>query len=192
MALPPLIKVAAKTAAEICAHFELGEQAKALPQAGLSPGAFLEKLLNERLLPDAIRLLAFALPKREAIWWAAKCARLVGGTTMPAEQQAALQVAERWCLAPTEELRRAAMAASEKAQLRSPAGCTALAVFFSGGSLAPPDVPAVPPAEDLTARTVVGAVLMAAVVTEPEKAEQKYQRFVEQGLALASGKEQVK
>jgi hypothetical protein len=192
MALPPLTKVAAKTAAEICARFELGEKAKALPQAGLSPGAFLERLVNERHFPDAIRFLAFALPKREAIWWAARCARSVGGTALALEQQAALQVAERWCLAPTEELRRSALAASEKAQLKSPAGCTALAVFFSGGSLAPPDVPVVPPAEDLTARTVVGAVLMAAVVSEPEKAEQKYQRFVEQGVALATGKEQVK
>ena len=192
MALPPLTKVSAKTAAEICARFELGEQAKKLPQTGLAPSAFLEKLVSERHFPDAIRFLAFALPKREAIWWAARCARAVAGTSLPAEQQAALQVAERWCLAPSEELRRAAMVASEKAQLKSPAGCAALAVFFSGGSLAPPDVPAVPPAEDLTARTVVGAVLMAAVVSEPEKAEQKYQRFVDQGVALASGKEQVK
>jgi hypothetical protein len=192
MALPPLTKVTAKSAAEICARFELGEQAKALPQAGLSPGPFLEKLINERHFQDAIRFLAFALPKREAIWWAARCARSAGAAALPLEQQAALQVAERWCLAPTEELRRAAMAASEKAQLKSPAGCAALAVFFSGGSLAPPDVPVVPPAEDLTARTVVGAVLMAAVVNEPEKAEQKYQRFVEQGLALATGKDQVK
>src|SRR5581483_7205956 len=149
MALPPLTKVAAKTAAEICAHFELGEQAKKLPQTGLSPAPFLEKLISERHFPDAIRFLAFALPKREAIWWAARCARSVAATGLPPEQQAALQIAERWCVAPSEELRRSAMEASEKAQLKSPAGCAALAVFFSGGSLAPPNVPAVPPAEDL-------------------------------------------
>src|SRR5579863_4660383 len=109
MALPPLTKVTAKTAAEVCARFELGEKAKALPQAGLSPAPFLEKLISERHFPDAIRFLAFALPKREAIWWATRCARSVAGTALPAEQQAALQIAERWCVAPTEELRRAAM-----------------------------------------------------------------------------------
>jgi hypothetical protein len=192
MALPPLTKVAAKTAAEICSRFELSEPARSLPQVGLTPGPYLERLINEKHFHDAIRFVAHALPKREAIWWATRCARLTGGAALPAEQQAALQVAERWCAGPSEELRRAAMAASEKAQLKSPAGCAALAVFFSGGSLAPPNVPVVPPADDLTPRTVAGAVLMAAVVNEPEKAEQKYQRFLEQGLAVASGKEQLK
>lgn len=189
---PPLTKIEAKTAAEVCARFELSEPAKKLPRDGLSPGAFLERLIAERHTHDAVRFLAYALPKREAVWWATRCARLAGGPVLPPEQQAALETTERWCAGPSEELRRAAMAASEKAELKSPAGCAALAVFFSGGSLGPPDAPVVPPADDLTARTVTGAVLMAAVVNEPEKAEQKYQRFLEQGLALASGKEQVR
>jgi hypothetical protein len=193
MALPPLTKVAAKTAAEICSRFELSEPARTLAQVGVSPAAYLEKLINERHFADAIRFLAYAMPKREAIWWATRCARLAaGGTALAAEQQAALQVAERWCTSPSEDLRRSAMAASEKAQLKTPAGCAALAVFFSGGSLAPPNAPVVPPADDLTPRTVAGAVLLAAVVSEPEKAEQKYQRFLEQGINVASGKEQVK
>ncbi|HVA48806.1 MAG TPA: hypothetical protein VNH11_20740 [Pirellulales bacterium] len=189
MAPPPLNKVEAKTAAEICARFELGEQAKLLPREGIAPAAFLERLIGERQFLDAVRFLAYALPKREAIWWAARCARLVAGAASTPEQQSALEVTERWCAQPSEELRRAAMAASEKAQLKTPAGCVALAVFFSGGSLAPPDVPVVPPADDLTARTVAGAVLMAAVVSQPEKAEEKYPRFLEQGIAVASGQD---
>lgn len=192
MALPPLTKVAAKTAAEICSRCEISEPARTLTQVGVSPAAYLEKLINERHFADAIRFLAYSLPKREAIWWATRCARLASATALPADQQAALQVAERWCVSPSEELRRSAMAASEKAQLKTPAGCAALAVFFSGGSLAPPNAPVVPPADDLTPRTVAGAVLMAAVVNEPEKAEQKYQRFLEQGINVASGKEQLK
>lgn len=189
MALVPLTKVAAKTAAEVCARFELSEPVKKLPRDGVPPATFLERLMAEKHHHDAIRFLAYALPKREAIWWATRCARLVGGTALSPEQRAALETAERWCAAPSEELRRAAMPASEKAQLKSPAGCAALAVFFSGGSLAPPDVPVVAPADDLTARTVAGAVLMAAVVSEPEKAEQKYQRFLDLGIAVASGKD---
>jgi hypothetical protein len=135
--------------------------------------------------------LAHALPKREAVGWAARCARLSGGPKSP-EQQTALEAVERWRLEPSEELRRAALAAAEKAQLNNPAGCAALAVFFTGGSLAPPDVPVVPPGEGLTARAVAGAVLMAAVVSEPEKAEEKYQRFLEQGIAAANGQDQGK
>lgn len=189
MALAPLSKIEAKTAAEICSRLELSEQAASLPRDGIAPAAFLERLIGARLFLDAIRFLAYALPKREAIWWAARCARLAAAAPLPPEQQSTLEMVERWCAQPNEDLRRAAMAASEKAQLKTPAGCAALAVFFSGGSLAPPNVPAVPPADDLTARTVAGAVLMAAVVNEPEKAEQKYQRFLEQGIAVASGKD---
>jgi hypothetical protein len=190
MTLLPLTKIEAKTAAEICGRFELSEQAQSLPRDGLSPAAFLDRLISERHFHDAIRFVAHALPKREAIWWAARCARLAGGASP--EQNVALETTERWCREPSEELRRAAMAASEKAQLNNPSGCAALAVFFSGGSLAPPDVPVVPPAEDLTARTVAGAVLMAAVVKEPEKAEEKYERFLEQGIAVAAGREAIR
>jgi hypothetical protein len=191
MPLPPLTKIEAKTAAEICAGFELSEPAKSLARDGLLPAAFLERLIDGGHVRDALGFLARALPKREAIWWAARCARLAGGPSSP-EQKAALETAERWCLEPSEELRRAAMAASEEAQLSNPSGCAALAVFFSGGSLAPPDVPVVPPAESSTAQAVAGAVLMAAVVSEPEKAEEKCQRFLEQGIAVASGKDSWK
>jgi uncharacterized protein DUF6931 len=191
MPLPPLTKIEAKTAAEICARFELSGPAAALPRDGLSPTAFLERLIEARHILDALSFLAHALPKREAVGWAARCARLAGGPKSP-EQQTALEAVERWRLEPSEELRRAAMAAAEKAQLNNPAGCAALAVFFTGGSLAPPDVPVVPPGEGLTARAVAGAVLMAAVVSEPEKAEEKYQRFLEQGIAAASGQDQGK
>lgn len=191
MPFPPLSKIEAKTAAEVCARFELSEPAQSLPREGASPATFLERLIAERHFQDAIRFLAFGLPKREAIWWAARCARLPGGPTTP-ERQAALELVERWCAAPDEELRRAAMAAAEKAKLDNAAGCAALAVFFSGGSVAPPDAPAVPPVETVTALAAASAVLMAAVESEPEKAEEKYQRFLEQGIAVAAGREAIR
>ena len=189
MSIAPLTKVEAKTAAEVCRRFELSEPAQALPRDGLSPAAFLERLIDERHLLDAIRVLAYALPKRESIWWAACCAAAALGPTITPEQQAALETTRRWCAAPSEELRRAAMAAAEKAQLKNPAGCAALAVFLSGGSLAPPAAPVVPPADDLTPQIVAGAILMAGVYSQPEQAEQKYLRFLEQGVAIAAGKD---
>lgn len=192
MSTAPLTKVEAKTAADVCARFELSEPAQALPRDGISPGAFLERLIDERHFHDAVRLLAYALPKREAIWWAARCTRLALATALTPEQLSALETSERWCAQPSEELRRAAWTASEKAQLKNPAGCAALAVFFSGGSLAPPEAPVVPPADDLTPRTVAGAILMAAVIRQPEQAEQKYLQFLEQGRAIASGKDSWK
>ncbi|SPE38312.1 Putative secreted protein (fragment) [Candidatus Sulfopaludibacter sp. SbA3] len=87
-----------------------------------------------------------------------------------------------WISQPTDEHRRAAHAAAEAAQFSTPAGCAGLAAFFSGGSLAPPDSPAVPPGEFLTAKAVSGAVIFAAVSNEPAKAPEKFKQFLAQGL----------
>ena len=59
---------------------------------------------------------------------------------------------------------------------------------MSEGSLAPPNVPAVPPADDLTAKAAVGAVSLAAVIAEPETAAEKQNRFVALGVEVAMGR----
>jgi hypothetical protein len=87
---------------------------------------------------------------------------------------------------PTEENRRAAHAAAEAAGLAHPAGCAAMACFWSGGSLAPANLPVVPPGEHLTAHGAAGAVMLAAV-TEPAKAAERQARFLALGLEVAAG-----
>ena len=186
-----LIKIEAKTAAELAGRLELSEPARAALRDGAGPADYLDALMESGQWPDAIRLLALALPKREAVWWACRCARAVGPAPSPAAG-AALTAAEAWVAEPTEDRRRAAFPAAEAAQFGTPAGCTALAVFLSGGSLAPPQIAAVPPAEDLTGKTVAGALLLAGVVSEPEKASEKYRAFLADGLAIAEGKQVLK
>jgi hypothetical protein len=182
-----LAKVTAKTAAEVCKHFPLGEEAKKLLGDGLTPAQFLTALIEKQQFPDAVRFLAHALPKREAVWWACLCARATAGPNPPAPIAAALQAAEKWVVDPSEENRRAAMPAAEAAEFKTPAGCAAVAAFWSGGSLGPPNVPAVPPGEYLTAHGVAGAVMLAAVQAEPEKAPEKYRQFLAQGIEVANG-----
>ena len=78
--------------------------------------------------------------------------------------------------------------AYEAADLGSPAGCAAAAAFWSGGSLAPKDLPVVPPPNNLTGHGVASALMLAGVVTEPDKFKVKYTSFLERGLAIARGK----
>jgi hypothetical protein len=78
------------------------------------------------------------------------------------------------------------MTAAQAADFSTPAGCTALAVFLSGGSMGPPDTPAVPPGEFLTARAITGAIVAAAVSTDPAKAPDKFQSFIAQGLDVVN------
>src|SRR5260221_9912957 len=127
-----LAKVTAKTAAEVCKHFPLGEEAKKLLGDSQTPVQFLNTLMEKQQFPDAVRFLAHALPKREAVWWACLCARQAHGPNPPAPLGPALQAAEKWTSDPSEDNRRAAHTAAEAGAMGSPAGFAPRAAFFSG------------------------------------------------------------
>jgi hypothetical protein len=171
---------------EISSLAELGEEAMALVGPDLHPLDFVNLLMEKTLFPDAVRFIAHALPKREAVWWGWVCARRSAGEHPPPKIKAALDATEKWIAQPNDDNRRSAMAAAEKAELGTAAGCAGLAAFFSGGSLAPPNAPVVPPGEYLTAKAVVGAVIFAAVAKEPERAPEKFKSFVAQGVDVTN------
>jgi len=182
-----LSRVTARTAAEVCGRFDIGQEAKALLRPEHSPGQYLEVLKEKNRFPAAIQFLAFALPKPEAVWWACRCVREGAGSAPPPASVAAIQAAEKWVASPTDENRRAAMPVAQTAGLATAAGAAALAAFVSGGSLGPASNPPVPPAETLTAQAVSGAVLVAAVQRETEKALDKFRRFLTLGIEIANG-----
>ena len=184
----PLIRIAAKSAAEVCKLFPLGDEAKPLLKDGLTPQQFLDVLEGKALYVDAFRFLAHALPKREGVFWAVTCAKQVAGPQPPANVAAALAAANKWVLDPSEDNRRAAEVAYQAAELSTAAGCAAIAAFWSGGSLSPKDLPVVPPSETLTAHGVASAVLIASIAQDPAKITELYKAFAAHGRAIASGK----
>jgi hypothetical protein len=182
----PLIQL--RGTAELVTIADLGEEARTL----LAPGAALPAqrayvaLLMERQLPmDAVRFIAHALPRREAVWWAWVCARKSVGESPKAPIKAALDATERWVVQPTEDHRRQALQYGEAADFGTAAGCAALGAFMSGGSLGPPEAPVVPPGEFMTAKAVSGSVILAAVTPEPAKAKEKFEEYVRLGLEVA-------
>jgi hypothetical protein len=60
----------------------------------------------------------------------------------------------------------------------------ALAAFYSGGSVVAPNLDPVPPPDHMTPQFVAGAVMIAAVKNQPEKAAEKYRVFLQKGMAL--------
>jgi hypothetical protein len=168
----------------VAAVAELSDGAAAFLTPELQPADFASLLLEKKLYPDAVRFLAHSLPKREGVWWAWVCAKRA--TPSPAPKiKTALEATEKWISQPTEEHRREAHAAAQQAEFSTAAGCAGLAAFFSGGSLGPPHAPPVPPGEHLTAKAVSGAVIFAAIGSEPEKAPEKFQNYVTQGIEVA-------
>jgi hypothetical protein len=181
----PLVKITGSVDM-ISALFPLSQEGLALRRPGLTPPDFVDLLCGAELWIDAIRFLAHALPRREAVWWACTAARS-GLDPNAAAQRQAVETTEAWVYHPDEERRRAAVAAAPAAGNDSPAHWAAMAASWSGGSLAPPEAPVVPPGETLTAQAVAGAVLLAAVKPEPERAPERYRNAVVQAIDIARG-----
>jgi hypothetical protein len=174
-----------RSLAEMCEVAEVEEEARALLREGQTPQSLVAALVEEERYAEAVRLLAHALPKREAIWWAWTSARRVLAGDPPPKVRLALEATERWIRQPSEEARRPMLQIAEAAELGTPAGCAALAVFLSGGSIAPPTAPVVEPAEFAAAKAIGGGVVLAAVATEPERAPEKFREFIAQGVHIA-------
>lgn len=175
-----------RLAADIAKAVPLSDDGKAHLTPGMTARQFFDALYAGGQHEDAIRFLAVALPKREAVWWGLVCVREV--LKAPPDAQAkALAAAERWVRDPAEPNRRAAGTAAEAADYGNPPGCLAAAAFWSGGSIAPPNVPAVPPKDEMTGQAVAGALLVAAV-TEPEAADATRARFLSIGADVTAGK----
>src|SRR5262245_37024806 len=178
--------VPAKTAAEIARNVPLSEPAAELLREGMQPRPFLDLLLEQQHYADAVLFLAHTMPKREAIWWACLCSRPEKGAAVPPPAAAAQQAAEAWVISPSDEKRRAAHAAAQ-ACIKTPVGLTCEAVFFSEGSLRPPEFKEVPPPGHLAASNAAKAVVLGAV-GGPPKLEAKYRQFLGLGQDVAAGK----
>ena len=186
MAIGPLPKITFQNAADVWKRYEPEEEAIGCQREGMNPEAYLEELAAAELWSEAVKFLTQALPKRESIAWAYQCVRRVAGPELSPPTQAALQAIEEWLADSTDARRRAAHLAAKTVGFDTPAGCVALGVFFSGGSLGPPSLDhAISPSNDLTGKALAGALLIAAVITEPESAPMKLQGFIEQGLQFA-------
>lgn len=181
-------KIQAATAGEVAVRvIGEAEDSTPAPDTNEPPISYFERLIAEGRLPAAVRFLAAALPAREAVWWACTCVRDVLSPEAPPVVAEALKAAGAWVYHPDEQHRRAAEASVAASGLSSPASWAAQAAFWSGGSIAPAGEPEVAPAATLLPAAVAGAVLLAAVETEPERAEEHYRAFLTAGLDIADG-----
>ena len=172
------------TLRDLCKRAKLGDPAKALLKDEHTSRQFLELLVGKELFPDATRFLAYSLPMREAVGWACLCVRHSLGTEDPSQISKTQVAAERWVANPDEGNRQAAKAAVDQNGPESPSDLLALAAFYSGGSVVAPDLEPVPPPDHVTPQLVAGAVMIAAVKNQPEKAAEKYRVFLQKGMAL--------
>ena len=183
---PPQPRPAGRTAAEVVKPLPLSEPALALLTPELTVRQYLDVLIAVPLRVDALRVLALALPKPEAVWWGALCIQLAMPTPWKPSAEQAVEATETWVKSPTDENRRACALAAEAAGWDTAAGCLAGSAWLTGGSLSPPKLPPVSPREDLTGQMLASVMLLASV-TDPKTAAEKQDRFIALGLQVAAG-----
>jgi hypothetical protein len=164
-----LSKLRFATAEQLCVLFEPGEEAGALLAPGLSAAGFIQALASAGLMTDGLRYLAVGLPKREAVWWACTARKALLPVELPPLDISAWQAAEAWVYQPTEAHRRAAYPIAEALKFDTAGAYAALGVFWSGGSLAPPESNLVIPPGDSLAGSAIGASLLLCCVPGPAK-----------------------
>ncbi|MDD3444480.1 MAG: hypothetical protein PHS60_03665 [Zavarzinia sp.] len=182
-----LAKIAAMRSADVARRYQPSATVfEALKGAPAADGA-LRTLLKGTGTAPAIELLAHALPRREAVWWAATCVRDTLPEPAPGPESRLIEASEAWVRKPSDDARRAAYAIANQAGMDTAGGLVAMAVFFAGDSLAPAGQQAVPPPGHLVGAMVINALRLAATRTAPEHAEERFRNYLEIGLDIASG-----
>ncbi|MBU6420067.1 MAG: hypothetical protein KGQ79_10120 [Proteobacteria bacterium] len=136
---------------------------------------------------EATRVLAHALPKREAVWWACMCAAHTAPPDLPEADRKVRELAESWVRQQSMETARAAMDEAKRTGFQSPEAWAGVGAFWSGDSLAPPDSPAVPPPPHLTGVAVAGAVALASVRLDAARQPRRLAMFLQSAQDIAAG-----
>jgi hypothetical protein len=145
------------------------------------------KLLAQRQEAAAFRLLAWALPRREAVWWATECVRVLLPENASDEERTALEAARRWATDPSEDNRRQAESAAQRINYATPAGQCAIAAFWSGGSLAPAKLAHVTPPDHLLPKACANAVLLVVVTGDPKTIPMRAVQCMELAAKVSDG-----
>lgn len=175
-----------KTAQEIYEQYSLEKEISESPTEGELPAEYAVRLMKNCPENECLIFLAYALPKRCAVWWLTQSIRAAESFKSDADAPM-LQLAEDWVRKPTDGSRREAMKMAELLEMASPAAWAGVAAFWSHGSMAPPDAPDVAAPDHLTGKAVIGGVILATVLNSPENAPERRQVFTEIAISISAG-----
>ena len=124
------------------------------------PLAFLQRLRQSETPEDGVSFLAYALGRREGVWWAAQSVRLLCRIAA-GQEDASLQAAESWVRDPDDLLRREALRLGMTGNHRIATPWVALAAGWSGGNIGPSAHSVVQATPEMTPKAVRTSILVA-------------------------------
>ena len=166
---------------------KLDPQPAALVAPCADTDSAIRRLFDAGDLMAAARLGAFALPQREAVWWACMCAIHAAPANQPPLEIRVREAAELWVRHLDDTPRRLAMDLAREVGFAVPEAWVGVAAFWSGDSMSPVGKPVVPPAPHLTGTAVSGAIAMASIRDNPFRREERLGRFLASLWDIAAG-----
>lgn len=121
--------------------------------------AFVRRCQDEGREDSAISFCSYLLQRREAIWWGLGGLSVMEGLA-PVEREH-LDLVRAWTAKPEEARRRACLDKALESSPKLPTTWLALAVGWSGGSIAPPHAPPLAASPSQTPQAVRVALLTA-------------------------------
>jgi hypothetical protein len=180
-----LKKIPPEPAARMLALQNMKLQTKLDAPASASVQAVLEELEGKAAKFDILRVLAVALPPREATWWACLAGHDLIGPE-PKVVPPPLASAERWVFKPTEENRIAARDAFETADMDDNTTFCAMAALYADGTLGPGDMNDTPaPPNGVSA--AVFAMNLLSMNMNVETMDVHIETLIDRGLDIARG-----
>ena len=166
---------------------DLSDEARRLLRVEPRPPQLVSLLIGQGLVRDARHVLAHALPRRRALWWACLCAWDVRESAPHDDLQGALDVVTAFVRRPSEQRRRAAEDLYRRQSPTSLAGHLTAAVFYSGGSIAPAGEASVTPPPKVMGRLVSTAVYLAAICKDVKQYVHHMREYVHLGVQIGAG-----
>ena len=143
-----------------------------------SPAMLLQHLVEAGLFAEAARLLCYALPEREAVWWACMCAVHATADPLPEPERHALLAAEAWVRRPDEAARRSVGRAAARAGYDTPAAWAARAGYSCRLDL---------PLHTRGGKRVEAAIAGAAACRGAPLQTERLRRFIASARDIAAG-----
>ncbi|WP_420415057.1 DUF6931 family protein [Roseibium sp.] len=162
------------------------DETVARPETDMAPQAYLDELRKVDPPFSALAYFAHVLPKREAVWWGHQCVTGLLPDLTGTEAEI-MELCEAWVRDGDDDSRAAVKKAAESIKADSAAVWVGFAAGWSGGSLSPNEDHRVETPDDLTAKAVNTALLIAVGQVGPGDRSEAIDACLNAGLAFAEG-----
>jgi len=177
-----LKKIPAEPAVRMLAgvHAKLGTEIDA--PASTPVETYLELLSEQDAWIDILRMLAIALPPREAVWWACIAAHDIGDPENPTP---CVKAAAAWVFDPSDENREIIRASLENIYVDDDTDLVATAAMYAPGNMGAGDMAEYPAPAGAVSSCVFGMNMLS--LSESDDFDVHMQLLIDRALDIARG-----